>query len=82
MVAKASCPYFLDLLIGGNAPIAHLMANVLYLLPVRHKCGGKDIHERGTGRFLPSSATSAASRHFDVWYSLTFVPSVVSWAAS
>ncbi len=35
------------------------MADVLNLLPSRHKCGGKDIHECGIGRFLPFAATSA-----------------------
>ncbi len=29
-----------ELLIGGNVPMAHFTASVLYLLPSTHKCGG------------------------------------------
>ncbi len=74
IVLNASCPHFPDLsrskelLIGGNVPMAHFTASVLYLLPSTHKCGGSFKRACGICRFFPSSALLAASRHFMVWF--------------
>ncbi len=51
-----------ELLIGGNVPIAHLIASALYLLELRHKCGGSAVFADGIGLAL-YEAVSEIHKH-------------------